>query len=94
MSLFEAQEAKLKRICEKLKLENHDHILEIGTGWGAFACFAAKNYGVKVTTTISKEQYNYTKKLIKKEGLTDKVTSYSKTTESLKVNMINLSLLK
>jgi cyclopropane-fatty-acyl-phospholipid synthase len=59
-SLETAQEQKLDRICSKLRLEPGDHVLEIGSGWGAFAAHAVKNYGCRVTTTTtSREQYNY-----------------------------------
>ncbi len=34
-SLTEASIAKYRRICEKLQLTTDDHVLEIGTGWGA-----------------------------------------------------------
>jgi cyclopropane-fatty-acyl-phospholipid synthase len=55
-----AQQQKLDRICSKLRLEPGDHVLEIGSGWGAFAAHAVKKYGCRVTTTtISKEQYYY-----------------------------------
>ncbi len=57
-SLEEAQVRKLDRICQKLQLTPDDHLLEIGTGWGAFAEHAVRNYGCRVTTTtISQEQF-------------------------------------
>jgi cyclopropane-fatty-acyl-phospholipid synthase len=57
-SLGTAQFQKLDRICRKLRLGPEDHVLEIGTGWGAFALHASKNYGCRVTTTtISREQF-------------------------------------
>jgi cyclopropane-fatty-acyl-phospholipid synthase len=59
-SLETAQIQKLDRICRKLQLGPGDHVLEIGTGWGGFAAFAATRYGCRVTTTtISREQYGY-----------------------------------
>ncbi|MEP7766306.1 class I SAM-dependent methyltransferase, partial [Sanguibacter sp. 26GB23] len=59
-SLEQAQHNKLKVICDKLQLTESDHLLEIGTGWGGLAVFAAKHYGCKVTTTtISEEQHAY-----------------------------------
>jgi cyclopropane-fatty-acyl-phospholipid synthase len=74
-SLSDAQQHKLKLICEKLKLTDNDHLLEIGTGWGGLAVYAAKNYGCKVTTTtISEEQYQYSRELITSQGLDDKIT--------------------
>lgn len=48
-NLDQAQEAKLKLICQKLHLKPGMTLLDIGCGWGGFAEFAAKNYGVKVT---------------------------------------------
>lgn len=57
-SLETAQRQKLDRICRKLQLTPNDHVLEIGTGWGGFAAYAAQHYGCRVTTTtISKEQH-------------------------------------
>lgn len=70
-----AQVNKMDRLCRQLKLQASDHLLEIGTGWGAMAVHAAKHYGCRVTTTtISKEQYAWAKSLIEREGLTDRVT--------------------
>ena len=59
-SLSDAQTHKLKTICDKLQLKPSDHLMEIGTGWGGLAVYAAKHYGCKVTTTtISEEQHAY-----------------------------------
>lgn len=75
MSLEQAQEAKMRRLCEQLQLHAGDHLLEIGTGWGAMAEFAAREYGCKVTTTtISREQFQYARDRIEKAGLSDRVT--------------------
>jgi cyclopropane-fatty-acyl-phospholipid synthase len=78
-SLAEAQQNKLRSICDKLKLSDTDHLIEIGTGWGGLAVYAAKHYGCKVTTTtISDEQYAYAQDWVKKEGLEDKITLLKK----------------
>jgi len=75
MTMEQASVAKLDRICQKLALTQDDHLLEIGTGWGGFAIYAAKHYGCKVTTTtISEEQYSYAQRRIEEEGLGDKIT--------------------
>ncbi len=75
MSLHNAQLHRLKVICEKLDLQPDDHLLEIGSGWGALALYAAKNHGCKVTTTtISKEQYDRVCRRVKAEGLQDRVS--------------------
>jgi cyclopropane-fatty-acyl-phospholipid synthase len=69
-SLSQAQINKLTRLCEKLELCDKDHLLEVGSGWGGLAIFAAKNYGCRVTTTtISDEQFNFAKAAIRAEGL-------------------------
>ncbi len=74
-TLEEAATAKVDRICRKLDLRGHDHLVEIGTGWGGFAIHAAKNYGCRVTTTtISRAQHDYAVKRIAAEGLADRIT--------------------
>lgn len=74
-TLTQAQICKLRAICEKLKLTDSDHLLEIGTGWGGLAIFAATEYGCKVTTTtISETQYAHTKQRIEALGLENQIT--------------------
>jgi len=51
ITLEQAQLAKLERICAKLELARHDRVIEIGSGWGAFALYAATTRGCHVTTT-------------------------------------------
>ena len=66
---------KLDRICKKLELTEHDHLLEIGSGWGGFAMYAAQHYGCRVTTTtISEQQYNLANQRIRQAGLQEKIT--------------------
>jgi cyclopropane-fatty-acyl-phospholipid synthase len=56
-TLAEAQEDKMRLICEKLSLKPGQRILDIGCGWGSFAKFAAEKFGVEVVgITIAKEQ--------------------------------------
>ena len=77
-SLEEAQVNKLTRICDQLKLREDDHLLEVGSGWGGLAIFAAENYGCQVTTTtISDNQYRYAKNKIDAAGLSDKINLLS-----------------
>lgn len=74
-TLQAASELKLKTICDKLDLKATDHVIEIGTGWGGFAIYAATHYGCKVTTTtISKQQFELAVARVKAAGLGDKVT--------------------
>jgi cyclopropane-fatty-acyl-phospholipid synthase len=57
-TLETASARKLERICRKLDLKPSDRVIEIGTGWGGFALYAARHYGCHVTTTtISREQH-------------------------------------
>ena len=73
-SLAQAQQAKMARLCEQLALKESDHLLEIGTGWGAMAEYAARHYGCLVTTTtLSQEQFTWTSERIARAGLQDRV---------------------
>jgi cyclopropane-fatty-acyl-phospholipid synthase len=63
-SLEQAQVRKYERVCRKLQLGPSDHQLEIGTGWGGLALYAAENFGCRVTTTtISREQHDFAAEL-------------------------------
>ncbi|MFC4701812.1 class I SAM-dependent methyltransferase [Glaciecola siphonariae] len=78
-SLADAQQNKLRTICEKLQLKPSDHLLEIGTGWGGLAVYAAKHYGCRVTTTtISEEQYAWAEKWVRDENLQAQITLLKK----------------
>jgi cyclopropane-fatty-acyl-phospholipid synthase len=70
-----ASRRKLDRICQQLRLQPGDRVVEIGTGWGGFALHAAQHYGCHVTTTtISNEQYELARQRIHAAGLQDRVT--------------------
>lgn len=74
-SLEEASVYKLATICKKIDLQPTDHVLEIGTGWGGFAIYAARNFGCHVTTTtISDAQYQEAHRRVAQAGLLDKIT--------------------
>ena len=71
-SLEEAQANKYRRLCELAKVSKSDRLLEVGTGWGGFAIYAASTYGCHVTTvTISKEQFAMAVARIKEAGLAE-----------------------
>jgi cyclopropane-fatty-acyl-phospholipid synthase len=75
LSLHDAQLAKLERICDRLELSPRDHLLEIGSGWGALAIHAARRYGCRVTTTtISREQHELARRRVHDAGVADRVT--------------------
>jgi len=74
-TLESASLVKLNYVCRKLELGPGDHLLEIGTGWGGLACFAAKHFGCKVTTTtISPRQFEFARQRVIDEKLSDRVT--------------------
>lgn len=78
-SLDQAQKKKLQTICDKLNLSPEDHLVEIGTGWGGLAIFAATHYGCKVTTTtISDAQFEYAQARVQKLGLSNQITLLKK----------------
>jgi len=74
-SLEAAQIEKIDRACRVLELTPGDHVLEIGTGWGALAIHAARRYGCRVTTTtISDAQHEFAAARVREAGLSHRVT--------------------
>lgn len=74
-TLAEASAEKFDAACRKLDLQPHDHVLEIGTGWGGFAIHAAQRYGCRVTTaTLSRQQHDFARRKIAELGLSGRVT--------------------
>ena len=74
-TLETASEHKLERICRKLDLKPTDRVIEIGTGWGGFALYAAQHYGCHVTTTtISREQHALASKRVAEADMQGQVT--------------------
>jgi cyclopropane-fatty-acyl-phospholipid synthase len=74
-TLDAASQRKLQLVCQKLKLAPEDHLIEIGSGWGALAVYAATHCGCRVTTTtISREQYAAACRRVERAGLADRVT--------------------
>lgn len=74
-SMRSASVRKMDTICQKLQLNSLDHVLEIGTGWGAMAVHMASNYRCRVTTTtISQQQFNVATERVIEAGVEDLVT--------------------
>jgi cyclopropane-fatty-acyl-phospholipid synthase len=74
-TLADAQETKIDRLCTKLELASTDHLVEIGSGWGALAVHAATRYGCRVTTTtISDAQRSYVERRVADARLADRIT--------------------
>ncbi len=73
-TLEAASMRKLDAVCTRLHLSRNDHVLEIGTGWGAFALHAAGHYGCRVTTTtVSRQQYELARARVHAAGLQDRI---------------------
>jgi len=74
-TLADAQQTRLERVCERLELGPEDELVEIGTGWGSLAIYAATRYGCRVTTTtISRQQYELARQRVRAAGVEDRVT--------------------
>jgi|EP00519_Triparma_laevis_P007944 cyclopropane fatty-acyl-phospholipid synthase-like methyltransferase len=55
-TLESAQDNKMRKICEKLRLKPGDKMLDIGCGWGTLVGYANKHFQTKTTgVTLSKE---------------------------------------
>ncbi|HSA82644.1 MAG TPA: cyclopropane-fatty-acyl-phospholipid synthase family protein [Geminicoccaceae bacterium] len=73
--LEQAQRDKLDMICRKLRLREGQTFLDIGSGWGALLCHAARHYGVSAHgVTLSQTQYDHCRAKIERLGLKDRVT--------------------
>ena len=73
-SLEKAQRNKYQKLIDLLKIKEGNKVLEIGCGWGGFSEYLAKNYDVNVDCiTISKNQFEFTKKRIFEANLNNKV---------------------
>ena len=69
-SLADAQRNKYRLMAEGAGLIRGQHVLEIGTGWGGFALYAAGELGCRVTSiTISREQYDLARERVRAAGL-------------------------
>jgi len=74
MTIEQAQAEKMHHVCRKLQLKTGERVVEAGSGWGGFAIFMAKNYGVKVRSfNISREQVAYARAWAGREGLLGRV---------------------
>jgi len=74
-NLEQAQCNKLDHICRKLRLQAGERFLDIGCGWGALVCWAAKYYGVQAHgITLSQSQYEYACAEVKTQNLQELVT--------------------
>ena len=74
-TLDEAQRNKLEHVCRKLRLQPGERLLDIGCGWGALVCWAARHHGVRAHgVTLSQAQHDFAQQRIVDEGLQGLVT--------------------
>ena len=74
MTLEQAQQAKMHHVCRKIWLKPGESVLETGFGWGGFALFMAREYGVTVRAyNISSAQAAYARAWARREGLDGRV---------------------
>lgn len=72
--LHAGQLEKFRRMAERLQLRPEHELLEIGSGWGGFALYAARQHGCRVhSITLSSEQLAVAQALAQQEGLQDRV---------------------
>lgn len=73
-SLPQAQLAKLRHVCRKLRLQPGQYLLDVGCGWGALARLAAREFGVRVLgITLSQAQLELARERVLAEKLQDRV---------------------
>ncbi len=73
-SLEQAQIQKIHLCCQKLQLQPDERLLDVGCGWGSLLINAAKDFGIQgVGITLSKEQLEFGRQQLKKEGVQDRV---------------------
>lgn len=69
-TLMDAQVNKFRLMFERLELTAEHRVLEIGSGWGGFAIYAAKHAGCRVhSITLSSEQLAEAKERAEKAGV-------------------------
>jgi cyclopropane-fatty-acyl-phospholipid synthase len=75
-TLEQAQLNKYRRLAgDVLQIKPDQRVLEIGCGWGSFACLAAQEFGARVhAVTISREQHDHAQRRVQQAGLNDRVS--------------------
>lgn len=72
--LYLASLARFSQVCERLELDGDSRVCELGTGWGAFALYAARTRGCSVVTvTDSETAADFARKRLANAGLSESV---------------------
>lgn len=74
-TLRDAQLNKFREMAQRLQLQPQHHLLEVGSGWGGFAIYAAQTSGCRVTSiTLSEEQLVEAQRRAVAAGVADRVS--------------------
>jgi cyclopropane-fatty-acyl-phospholipid synthase len=74
-TLEQAQLRKLHKLIGMARIGPQHHVLEIGSGWGAFALEAVRRTGCRVTSvTVSQRQLELAQQRAQAAGLADRIT--------------------
>lgn len=69
-----AQQNKMNRLIKKAQIQDTDHVLEIGCGWGELAIESVRQTGCQWTgVTVSKAQYDYATQKVAEAKLSHKI---------------------
>jgi len=71
--LNKAEERMLKLTCERAKIQNGDHILDLGCGWGSLSTYIKDNYKDTKITAVSNSstQKQYIQSLMQTRNIED-----------------------
>jgi cyclopropane-fatty-acyl-phospholipid synthase len=73
-TLEDAQVAKMRHVCRKLRLQPGETVAEAGCGWGALALHMAREHGARVRAfNVSREQIAWARERARAEGLAGRV---------------------
>jgi cyclopropane fatty-acyl-phospholipid synthase-like methyltransferase len=69
-TLEQAQDRKIRLVCEKLQLKKGERLLDIGCGWGTLLAHAARDFGVDATgVTVAEKGAEFANQQIAREGV-------------------------
>src|SRR5258708_3200976 len=73
-TIGELERDKLQRICEKLRLQPGERLVDLGCGYGGLLIYAAQNYGISGKgCTLGRRHYERAKANVAAAGLSDRI---------------------